>query len=281
MNRIFAPLAALFLALLPVAALAQSWPVYQTTYVNDYANIIEEGAEQRITSALKSLREETGVEATVLTIYTRWGYQSGGSLESFATGLFNEWGIGNAETNDGILILVISEDREMRIELGSGYPTAYNREAQDIIDRVFLPAFGEGNYSAGIEAGTDAVISRIARANYSGEAPPAASDGSGGITGAVVAAIFALVGGVALFGRRLTDRFSRCPQCGERGIKTRRNVIQAATKAASGTGEKTVICPHCGYTATTTYTIARKSESSSGGSFGGGSSSGGGASGKW
>ena len=172
--------AALLVALiLPAFALAQSWPVYENTYVNDYANIIGEGAEGRITSALKSLREETGIEATVLTIYTRWGFESTGSLESFATGLFNDWGIGNAETNDGILVLVVSEDREMRVELGSGYGTAFNREAQDIIDRIFLPAFKADNYSQGIEDGTGAVIERIARVSFAGEEPPARSGGGG------------------------------------------------------------------------------------------------------
>jgi len=267
--------------LLPVFALAQSWPVYETTYVNDYANLVEEGAESRITSALKALREETGIEATVLTIHTRWGYESTGSLESFATGLFNHWGIGNAETNDGILVLVVSEDREMRVELGSGYGTAFNREAQDIIDRVFLPEFRADNYSQGIEDGTAAVIERIARVHYAG-GEPTPSSGGGGFAGAIFGAFFALIAGASLFGRRIADRFRRCPECGQRGIHTMRKVIDRATRTSTGRGEKTTDCPHCGYHAVTGYTISRvRRSSSSGGSFGGGSSSGGGASGRW
>jgi len=281
--------AALLLALiLPAAAWAQSWPVYENTYVNDYANVIEEGAEGRLTTALKSLREETGIEATVLTLYTRWGYESG-SLESFATGMFNHWGIGNAERNDGILVLVVSEDREMRLELGSAYGTALNREAQDIIDRVFIPAFKEGDFSNGIEDGTGAVIERIARVQYAGEEPVPVSGGGGdgasadNIFGGTIFALIAAVFGYTLFGRRIRDRFSRCPQCGKRGIHTERQTLDAATTTSTGTGEKTVSCPHCGYHATSTYTIPRRSRSSSssGGSFGGGSSSGGGASGRW
>ena len=279
MNR----LAALVLALLmPAALLAQSWPVYENVYVNDYAKVIEEGAEGRLTTALKSLREQTGVEATVLTLYTRWGYGSG-SLEDFATGLFNEWGIGNAERNDGILVLVVSEDREMRVELGSGYSSAFNREAQDIVDRVFLPAFKDGNYSNGIEDGTAAVIARIAQVHLAGGEPEPASGGSGGIFGGAIAALMALIFGGAIFGRRIADRFRRCPQCGERGLQTLRHTLEAATTSADGRGEKIVTCPHCGYSATSFYTISHRStsSSSSGGSFGGGSSSGGGASGRW
>lgn len=274
-------LAALFLAfVLPTALLAQSWPVYETTYVNDYADIIEQGAEERITTALKSLREETGIEATVLTLYTRQGFGSG-SLEDFATGLFNHWGIGNAERNDGILVLVVSQDREMRVELGAGYGTAFNREAQDIVDRVFLPAFRDGDFSTGIEDGTGAVISRIARVNYAGEQPVPSEGSNDGPVGAVLAAILTLVAGLAIFGRRITDRFRRCPQCGARGMHTDRHTLTSATTSATGMGEKTVTCGRCGYTNTSTYTIPRRSRSSSSSSFGGGSSSGGGASGRW
>ncbi|GKY87582.1 TPM domain-containing protein [Sinisalibacter aestuarii] len=274
--------ALLFALILPLAAVGQSWPVHETVYVNDYANIIEEGAESRITSALTSLREETGVEATVLTLHTRWGYESTGSLESFATGLFNHWGIGNAERNDGILILVVSEDREMRIELGSGYGTAFNREAQDIVDRVFLPAFRDGDFSAGIEDGTAAVISRIAQVHAAGNEPAARGGGGGGFVGAVIGALIAVIAGISIFGRRISDRFSRCPQCGTRGIHTEKHTLEKATRKATGRGEKITTCPHCGYHATVPFTISRiSSSSSSGGSFGGGSSSGGGASGRW
>jgi uncharacterized protein len=270
---------------LPGLALAQSWPIHENTYVNDYAGIIEEGAEGRITSALKSLRSTAGVEATVLTLHTRRGYATEGSFEDFATGLFNNWGIGNAERNDGILILVISQDREMRVELGAGYSTAFNREAQDIIDRIFLPAFRDGDFTAGIEDGTGAVIARIAEANAAGEEPTGGSGNSvSGIIGAIIGAVLAVAMGAAIFGRRIRDRFSHCPECGTRGIRTERHTLDAATRSSTGRGEKTTSCRHCGYHGTTFYTIpriTRSTSSSSGGSFGGGSSSGGGASGRW
>lgn len=274
--------------LAPLPARAETWPEHKTLYVNDYARILEDGAEARITAALKSLRDETGIEATVLTLHTRMGYQTSGTLESFATGLFNTWGIGDASRNDGILILVVSEDREMRVELGDGYGTAFNREAQDIIDRVFIPAFKAGDFSTGIEDGTAAVISRIARPHLAGDTPPdraplADSDSSSGagIVGAVMA-LFAGIFGWAFFGARIHDRFTRCPECGQRGLDISRHVQHAATYSTTGSGEKIIACPHCGHHATSSYTIPRRSRSSSSGSsFGGGSSSGGGASGRW
>lgn len=270
--------------LLPMQAFAQSWPIYENTFINDYANTLDEAEETRIRRNLEVLRQETGVEATVLTLYTRWGYENTGSLESFATGLFNHWGIGDAQRNDGILILVITEDREMRIELGSGYGSGYNREAGDIIETIFIPAFKADDFAGGIEAGTDAVLARIARPHAAGEPAPEPSGNAFGFSlfslvfGGIVAAFFA-----SIFGRRIKDRLTRCPQCGHRGLNISREVTQAATRSAAGHGQKTILCPHCDFHETSGYTISRtrSSSSSSGGSFGGGSSSGGGASGRW
>ena len=283
--RLIAHLIALLTALLlPALAAAQDYPSYDNIWVNDQAQVLSDPAEERITTALQGLAEDTGVQATVLTLHTRWGYP-GDSLEAFATGLFNDWGIGDAARNDGILVLVLTTDREMRIELGSGYPAGYNAVAQEIIDDVFIPAFGQEAFEAGIEAGTTAVAERIGREHAAGNAPAPVSDG--GDTGnaariGVFGTLFALFAGWIAFGRRITDRFRRCPSCGTRGVHTARETLESATRTSTGRGRKTVTCPHCGHEDSSTYTIARiRRSSSSGGSFGGGSSSGGGASGRW
>ncbi|WP_298491351.1 YgcG family protein [uncultured Maritimibacter sp.] len=282
-----------FLALVCIAPFAgqaqdnaESWPVYENVYVNDYAGVIDLDAETRIKGQLELLRTETGVEATVLTLPTRQGFTAAPTMEDFATRLFNHWGIGNADRDDGILILVLVNDREMRVELGAGYPAGFNRQAQDIIDRIMLPAFRNGNFSEGIEDGTDAVITRIARDHAAGNVPEESwtPEGSGGgLVGWIIGAVGIVAGLIAVFSRKIIDRLSRCPSCGERGVDTIRNRLVAPTRSSSGRGEKIMDCPHCGYHAVTPYTIPRITSSSSGssGGFGGGSSSGGGASGRW
>ena len=163
------------LLFLPIAAWAQNFPDYQSTFVNDYAQVIDAAAKTRITAALRQAREETGVEATVLTIARRADYGDSASIETFAKDLFNAWGIGNAASNDGILILIAVEDREMRIALGSAYPPVWDGVALQIIDHDMLPAFRDGTMAAGIEAGTLAAIDRIARpfsARLGAPAPP-------------------------------------------------------------------------------------------------------------
>lgn len=270
----------ILMILWPTFAHAQSWPVHDNIWLNDYANVLEVNAEVRIIRSLQALNEETGIQASVLTLYTRRGYENPGSLEDFSTTLFNHWGVGDPGKNDGILILVISEDRDMRIELGSGYPREFDREALDIISDSFLPAFQENRMADGIEAGTDAVIIHIARAFAAGDIP----SGPGNRVGGSILGVGILVTLITLiFGRKISDRIRRCPQCGKRAIRRSRVTDKKASKTSPGSGRETTTCSNCDYHATRTYSISRISTrtSSSGSSFGGGRSSGGGASGRW
>ncbi len=144
------------------AAPAEAFPERSDLYVTALASAIGSAAENRIRTSLERLRADTGVELTVLTIATRSVYDPSASIETFATGLFNEWGIGDDNLHNGILILVVTDDREMRVELGAGHAVRYDPVAQEIIERFFLPRFRKGDYSGGIEAGVHEVVIRIA-----------------------------------------------------------------------------------------------------------------------
>ncbi len=272
--------------LLPTFTYAQNYPDFETAYVNDYANIIDEQTEKRLTDQLKSLQQDHDVEATVLTIDSRKTYGDSPSLEYFATELFNKWGIGNADRNDGILILVIRNDHEMRVELGSGYGTGFNRAAQETIDDYFLPSFRNDKYAQGIERGTTEIIRRIALPFAEGRPEPEKSERSSKSGGRI--AIFTAMIGFVLFSLRrkigdLMVRFRKCPNCGRNGLRRKREIQFSATSTTAGQGKSTTTCDYCDYYKTDTYIIPRRSTSStsSRGGFGGGSSSGGGASGRW
>ncbi len=281
-------LALLFLVLLPLGGMAQEYPAHENTLLNDYADLLEPALEEQLKAEIRALRAETGVELSVLTIASRAEYGTSPSIEAFATGLFNSWGIGDASRNDGILILVVRDDREMRIELGAGYGPGYDSTAARIIRTDFLPAFKQGDYPGGILSGTEAVIRDIARRAAAGQAPPQARQnarGSGwlivtGVLGALAALVVA-----RLFGRKLRDRLRRCPKCGQRGMHSERHVLKKATRNRKGKGEEHITCLHCDFDMVLPYSIAALSSSSDsssgGGSFGGGTSAGGGASGSW
>ncbi len=283
----------LLFTLFPMLAMAQTYPVYTNPYVNDIAAIISEEDEAALMQQLKALRADKGIEVTVLTIGSRSTYGDSDSIESFATGLFNKWGIGNAKRNDGILILVARQDREMRVELGRGYSAEFNAAAEAVIDDNFLLSFQYDKYSEGIRTGTNEVIRRIAMPLAEGKSRPLDADkpwNTGKIAFiAIIGSFFTLFFGV-VFSRRIVDFFARlrkCPKCGRKGgVRRHREIIDSASTASSGSGILTTTCNNCDYRREQNYTIPRRStsrssSSSSGSSFGGGSSSGGGASGRW
>jgi uncharacterized protein len=152
-----------FVALmLPLSAQAQNYPNPQSLYVNDFANIIGAQSEERIEVMLRAAKKDRDLEITVVTIDRQSDYGGTGSFKTFAVGLFNKWGIGNALRNDGILILVSKGDRKMRIVLGDGYPARYDDRAKTVIDSYFLPYFKQDRYASGIESGTKETLKRLA-----------------------------------------------------------------------------------------------------------------------
>ena len=117
---------ALILGLLPGLAQAEPYPAYLSTDVNDFAGLLSPEAAARLQSDLQGLHDDTGIEMAVVTLPSRQGFEASANIEEFALRLFNGWGIGDASRNDGILVLVLKDDREMRIQLGSAYHQGYD-----------------------------------------------------------------------------------------------------------------------------------------------------------
>lgn len=274
----------LVLLALPFAAAAQDYPSPGSDTVNDWAEVLPPEAEARIAATLRAARQETGVQVVLVTMARIADHGGAGQrLESYAKGLFNAWGVGDGQRNDGILVLVATEDRAMRIALGAGYDPVWDNAAQAAIDRGFLPDFRTGRMAAGIETGMGEVIARIARPFAAGQPAPAPQEEWPEWL------MFPVVAGAALLiglRRRLGDltwRLRRCPVCGHRGLHRSRSVLVEASESQTGRGEIVTRCPACNDSRREDWVLpvrSRDNDSSSGG-FGGGRSSGGGASGRW
>lgn len=298
---------------LPVGA--QSLPDWKYTSINDFAGLLSNDDTRILDQALIALNAETGIEGTIVTLNDRASYGGNAGLEAFATQLFNYWGVGDKRKNDGFMVMILRDDREARIELGAGYPRAFDLYAQKIMDDIMLPEFRSGDYSTGLREGTLAVIDRIARPHAADQPEPAIplaaqSDSSWGsknplsLMAMIVAVIAALP--LSVVGFVMWTR-NRCPQCKNRGLVEIAEPIR--TPAADNgwkVSQNTVkrLCQNCGWSTTLTrdlpytdtfaadgvflgrerdYSSSSSSSDRSGGSsgFGGGSSSGGGASGRW
>ena len=159
--------AALTLALLLGSAAAAGMAAPQslpklTQPVNDFAGVIDAATIQELDRRIRAL--ETGtpthdavVVATVKTI------QPFDSIEDYATRLFEQAGIGRRDRDNGLLILLALEDRQVRIEVGYDLEEfVTDGYAGDVIRQEMLPAFRRGDFSAGLLAGTTRIINRIA-----------------------------------------------------------------------------------------------------------------------
>jgi uncharacterized protein len=276
--------------LMPMAAMAQNLPRALTDTVNDFADVIPPAEEARLSSDMTADRDRTGVHVVVVTMNRKMGARAGEEIEDYATRLFNHWGIGAADRNDGILILVVSGERVVRIALGSGYAAVYDARAVRVIDLSMLPAFRKGRLATGIVAGVQAVQEQLVAPFLAGQ-PITADEGFPDPINRIFLWIVGLLGGgtALLFGGRAAwAAYVRCPQCQKPTLSRRNEMVSAATYDNSGHGIRHLHCPSCGYAASEPYTIAQRRErgrSSGGGGtrggFGGGRSSGGGGTGRW
>jgi len=140
------------------------YPQPDSGYVTDIAEILSDAEEERIEKWLWQVESKSGIEIIVLTLGSIKDYPgtNNRSIETFATALFNTYGIGNMPENNGILLLVAKTDRKARIELGKYYAHSRDRDAQKIMNDIIVSEFKKGDYVAGITNGTEAIILEFA-----------------------------------------------------------------------------------------------------------------------
>ena len=128
-------------------------------YVQDYANIISNDIREDMLQMSYSLKEKTTAELVVVTVNSL----ENRSIEEYALQLLRKWGIGSSDKNNGVLLLVAPQDREMRIEVGYGLEGAINDgKAGAILDEM-IPYFRSEDYSTGISIAYSLLVHEIAR----------------------------------------------------------------------------------------------------------------------
>ena len=140
---------ALISFLIPVALFAYTSPGQPTGFVNDFAHILKPNTVASLNAELIDFSQKSTNEISVVTI-TDLGDET---IETYATKLFEEWKIGKEKKDNGVLLLIAPNEREMRIEVGYGLePVITDIESSHIINDVLKPAFQDGDYDGGIVA---------------------------------------------------------------------------------------------------------------------------------
>jgi uncharacterized protein len=128
---------------------------YLTGRVNDNAQILSENARILLSEKLKEHEDRTSNQLVVLTIPSLQGE----SIEDYSNRVFNEWKLGQKDKNNGILIVVVPNEKRMRIEVGYGLEgTMPDILASRIIREIMTPRFREGDFDGGITEGALAVM---------------------------------------------------------------------------------------------------------------------------
>jgi len=153
-RRLAALLLVLTLAAAP-AALAQESPAFPTLTgrVVDEADLLSPETEAALETRLAQLETDISDQLVVVTVRSLQDLE----IEDYGYRLGRAWGIGQSETDNGVLLIVAPVERRVRIEVGYGLePILTDAWSALTIHNDILPRFREGAYEAGILAGVDA-----------------------------------------------------------------------------------------------------------------------------
>lgn len=160
LRRALLLLAGLVWLALGSTAQAQDYPPRPGGPVHDRAGMLAPETVAKLDAELRAYNAQTGRAIIVATVPSL----EGASIETYATGLFSDWGIGGAKRDMGLLLLIARDDRKMRIEVGYGLHGYFGGiMAGRVINDVMTPRFKEGNFDAGVSDGVAAILAHLAK----------------------------------------------------------------------------------------------------------------------
>ncbi|HMK37745.1 MAG TPA: TPM domain-containing protein [Bacteroidota bacterium] len=143
-----------------------------TGRVTDNAGILSEETIRIVTGLLREHEDSTSNQVAVLTIASL----EGEPLESYSMRVADAWKLGRKEKDNGVLLLVVRDDRKIRIEVGRGLEgNLPDITAGRIIRGVMVPRFRTGDYDGGVREGVGAILASL-RGSYTPPPENAASD---------------------------------------------------------------------------------------------------------
>src|SRR3954453_763203 len=137
-------------------------PPLLTAPVNDFAHVIDNESAAELDRRIRTLQRSTGDVVVVATVPTFKPY---GDIREYATKMFENGGrgIGTKGKDNGLLIVLAMQDRQIKIEPGDALEEFITDGfAGETIRNVIAPEFRQGHYGTGLLAGTTRIINRIA-----------------------------------------------------------------------------------------------------------------------
>lgn len=129
-----------------------------TGRVVDQAGLLSPSVQQQLTRKLAAYQRANGTQVVVVTLKDLGGLP----IDQYGYQLGRHWGIGQKGKDTGALLIVAPNQKKVRIEVGYGLEGRLTDALTfNIIDQIILPHFRQGDYQAGIVAGTNAVLQAL------------------------------------------------------------------------------------------------------------------------
>ena len=208
-------------------------------YVCNPAGILSQAACDTIDTMLHALEQQTGIETVVAIV------PSIGDMEcfDFCHQLLNQWGVGKKGKDNGLVILLVTDQRCIQFYTGYGLegvlPDAICKRIQT---KYMIPYLKDGNWNEGMVAGIRATCQRL-DGSMENESLSESNNESMDFIFAVI--LFAVIGaGIAFFAAR---NQSRCPKCGKHALQRTGSRLVSRVNGVK-TEDVTYTCKNCGNT---------------------------------
>ena len=164
--------------------------------VNDFANQLNAGEKAQLEQKLVTYNDSTSSQIVVVVVPTTGDYP----IADYALKIGRDWGVGQKDKDNGIVLLWASTDRKVYISTGYGLEGAIpDAIAKRIITQVILPQFKNGQFYQGLDQGVD-MIFKYASGEY--KADPTATDDDGSFPPLLIVLIIFIVIMIFVFRNR-------------------------------------------------------------------------------
>jgi uncharacterized protein len=175
-----------FLIMVPVWIVAQDQlpvPAQPESWVNDYAGVFSSSESAALDRKLNEFEYRTSTQIFVVTLDDNDGYPA----SMLAPMIGEQWGVGQQGKDNGIIVLVDMQERDVFIATGYGneeYVT--DALAKRIVENEIIPNFRSGNYYAGVDQATEVLVSLLDGKFTADEYRKQTSGGGGSAIGGII-----------------------------------------------------------------------------------------------
>lgn len=127
-------------------------------YVSDFAGVVDQASKQSIDRYCARVEASTGAQIALVSLNSL----DGEPIEDVANQLFRAWGVGKKGTDEGILLLLIIQDRRSRLEVGYGLEPMIPDGYAGSLLRDMRPALSAGQYAEALGVAAQQIGTRIA-----------------------------------------------------------------------------------------------------------------------